>query len=50
MENSILEDSEHKAVIKLKQIKIPHFGPLKGAAIANRQRQTVPARINHKTI
>jgi hypothetical protein len=28
---------------KIKQAKIPHFGPLKGAALANRQRQTLPA-------
>lgn len=47
MEKSILEENEH-SFNRLKKIKIPHFGPLKGAAIANKQRQTMPSRINNK--
>jgi hypothetical protein len=49
MEKSIVEDSGFiRAMPKLKQVKIPHFGPLKGAANANKQRQTLPARITEK--
>jgi len=29
-----------KNINKIKQAKIPHFGPLKGAALANKQRLT----------
>ena len=31
--------------MKIKTNKIPHFGPLKGAAIANKQRQTAPGNM-----
>ena len=43
MEKAIVDSSHHSSqAIKLKTTKIPHFGPLKGAAIANRQRGVVP--------
>ncbi len=47
MEKAIINDNDH-SITRLKKIKIPHFGPLKGAAIANRQRQTMPSPINNK--
>lgn len=31
--------------MKIKTNKIPHFGPLKGAAMANKQRQTAPGNM-----
>ena len=36
------EDTHRTQPIRLKPAKLPHFGPLKGAAMAARQRQTMP--------
>lgn len=42
IEKAIVEEKESsKAITKMKPAKVPHFGPLKGAAL--KQRMTVPA-------
>lgn len=46
MEQAILEENYPKQIPRLKPTKVPHFGPLKGAALAAKQKQTISMQSN----